>query len=69
MVVVVVITIIIIVVVIIIIVELFISNKYYCWRGQARVMATGLKSVTFRVGNAHFPFFTHKIFIPVQVKP
>ena len=26
------------------------------------------KSVTFLVGNAHFPFFTHKIFIPVQVK-
>ena len=50
------------------VVELFISNKYYCWRGLARVMASGLKSVTFRVGNAHFPFFTQKIFIPVQVK-
>ena len=50
------------------VVELFISNKNYCWRGKAGVMATGPKSVTSRVGNAHFPFFTQKIFIPVQVK-
>ena len=58
-----------VVVVVVVVVELFISNKYYCWRGQAWVMAAGLKSVTFLVGNAHFPFFTHKIFIPVRVKP
>ena len=55
-------------VVAVVVVELFISNKYYCWRGQAWLRPVASKSVTFLVGNAHFPFFTHKIFIPVQVK-
>ena len=56
------------VVVVFVVVELFISNKYYCWRGQARVMATGLKKCHFPSRKRALSIFHPKNFHPCAGK-
>ena len=51
-----------------VVVELFISNKYYCWRGKAGVMATGPKKCHFPSRKRALSIFHPKNFHPCAGK-